>query len=132
MDEKSPVCRLQQQGEDQIRQLHCPLASVVAKGEQSNSPPKHILKVGDQVAVFGLSVSGPFIEGRGTIVSYAPDRGLDRFYVNFNNERVNRLRFIALDWQADPDRSLALLREFWRSSGSDNPSFEDFFPDTDS
>jgi hypothetical protein len=102
-----------------------PLAPAIR--QRGNDSSEHALKVGDTVAVFSLDSSGPSIEGTGIIESYAT--APDRYHIKFSGERVTRLRFIHPDWQADPERSLALLREFWRSNRIDNPRIEDFFPD---
>jgi len=90
-------------------------------------PVPHGLRIGDAVAVFALGSSGPLIEGIGIIESYAAGR--DYYYIKFVGERVSRLRFVSPDWRADPERSLALLREFWRSCRTDDPRVEDFFPE---
>jgi hypothetical protein len=85
----------------------------------------HPLKLGDAVAVFGLSASGrPYLEGLAQIRSRydAP-----HFYrVRFKGERVLRTRFINPNWQRNPERSLALLLAFWDATAS--PSFDEFFP----
>jgi len=85
------------------------------------------LSVGDRVAIFGLSSSGPTIEGVGVIesVGAAPNQ----YRIRFVGERIATLRFVHPDWQAAPERSLALLIEFWRSSQRDDPFVEDFFPE---
>ncbi|MEJ0047146.1 MAG: hypothetical protein WDN04_14290 [Rhodospirillales bacterium] len=80
--------------------------------------------------VFTLDSSGPFIEGIATIESYAPGR--DQYNIRFIADRVTRLRFIIAEWQSNPERTLELLREFWRSSRTDNPLVEDFFIETTS
>lgn len=89
--------------------------------------PPRCLRIGDAVTVFTLGHSGPSIEGIGTIESY--DAAPHRYHIIFAGERIAKLRFINPDWQADPERSLLLLVEFWRSQRSDNPTIEDFFPE---
>jgi hypothetical protein len=87
----------------------------------------HKFRIGDPVVVFALSASGrPFIEGRAQVEARCTRR--NHFRVRFCGESVSRTRFIHPDWQAEPERSLALLIEFWESSAEPSP-FEDFFPD---
>ncbi len=88
------------------------------------------LGIGATVAVFALGASGPYMEGTGTVVS--SDAGPNRYHIRFAGEATTKLRFVNPDWQVDPERSLALLREFWRFSHRDDPLVEDFFPDADS
>ena len=84
------------------------------------------LAVGDVVAVFALDTSGPSIEGFGTVESHGNTRS--HYWIKFAGERVAKHRFVPADWQAEPERSLALLTEFWRSCRQDDPRIEDFFP----
>ena len=98
--------------------------------QSSKDAVEHALKLGDAVTVFGIATSGPMIEGIGTIESYGPGR--DRYHIRFIGDLVTRLRFIIPEWQSNPERSLELLREFWRSSRTDHPLVEDFFIETNS
>jgi hypothetical protein len=84
------------------------------------------IKAGDTVAVLSLGASGlPYFEGRATVVEQCREPHL--FRVQFTGERVLRTRFVAPNWQSDPESSLAILVAFWRTSQL--PEFEDFFPD---
>jgi hypothetical protein len=94
--------------------------------QSSNEAVTHALKVGDYAVVFALDSFGPSIEGAGVIE--ACDAARNRYHIRFSGERITRLRFVNPDWQSSPERSLALLIEFWRSSHRDDPSVEDFFP----
>ena len=49
------------------------------------------------------------------------------YAVRFKNEKVTRVHFINPDWQKNPERSFALLREFLLT-GALSP-FDDFCPD---
>jgi hypothetical protein len=84
-------------------------------------------EIGDAVTIFAITPSGrPFIEGRALVEARCTRR--NHFRVRFCGESVSRIRFVPPDWQAEPERSLALLIEFWESSAA--PSrYEDFFPD---
>jgi hypothetical protein len=91
--------------------------------------PSHPLDAGDQVAVFAADLSGqPFLEGWAKIVRRCARP--HTYDVRFQNETRNRTRFVNPDWQATPDRSLALLIEFFRANRITNPSIADFFPDS--
>ena len=89
---------------------------------------KHPIKIGETVAIFALGPSGPFIEGDGTVSCHSTTA--DHYWVRFAGEPMARLRFVHPDWQASPDRALALLYAFWGSSRSRAPIIEDFFPDS--
>ena len=91
---------------------------------------KNSVAVGETVVVFAIGPSGPSMEGTGTIESLCRDENL--YWIKFSGDPVCRLRFVNPDWQACPERSLTLLREFWRSRQRDDPVIEDFFPDIDS
>lgn len=86
----------------------------------------HPLKIGDAVTVFAYDDFGPFIEGVGTIDSHAA--AADHYWIRFDHDPIARLRFVQADWQTFPDRSLALLRGFWRSCRSNESATENFFP----
>jgi hypothetical protein len=89
----------------------------------------HALQVGEIVTVFAYSGFGPFIEGIGFIDSSAA--AADHYWVRFDDDPVARLRLVQAEWQASPDRVLAILCAFWRSNRSNPPNFDDFFPDGD-
>jgi hypothetical protein len=86
----------------------------------------HPLNVGDTVVVFALDGLGRvWLEGQAAIIARCAQRHI--YHVRFHNERRNRIRFVDSDWQSDPDRSLALLIEFFRANRIMNPSVADFF-----
>jgi hypothetical protein len=89
----------------------------------------HPLNVGDAVVVFALDGLGRvWLEGHAAII--APCTQPHIYRVRFHHEKRNRIRFVNPDWQARPDRSLALLIEFFRANRITNPSVADFFPDS--
>lgn len=92
---------------------------------ESERTTSHTLKIGAAVAVFGRSQTGqPFIEGSAVISATCPQP--HNYRVCFHAEQVTRTRFVNPEWQRNPEHSLALLTEYWRSSLL--PSFDDFFP----
>ena len=98
--------------------------------EQSQPRDKavwHGLTPGDVAIVFALNSTGPTIEGIGVIENRCAENNL--YWVKFIGEPTARLRFVNPDWQAEPERSLKLLRNFWRSQSEREPVIEDFFPD---
>jgi hypothetical protein len=91
----------------------------------------HPFVAGDQVAVFAFDHWGrPFLEGRAVIV--APTTRAHVYRVQFNNEKRSRLRFVNPEWQADAERSFALLLACWRANGPADPQIDDFFPNDSS
>lgn len=84
------------------------------------------LGIGNIVTVFAVGPAGPYIEGRAVTKSECAQPHVYR--VCFLGETTTRTRFIHPDWQAEPERGLALLLQLWRTNTSP-PSFEDFFPD---
>jgi hypothetical protein len=87
----------------------------------------HPLHVGDVVAVLALDQAGhPVLEGQATIIAGCPPPHIYR--VRFQDEKRSCVRFVDPNWQAQPDRALALLRDFWRSNSAVNPQVDDFFP----
>jgi hypothetical protein len=86
----------------------------------------HPMKVGDPVAVFALNPFGePYLEGWAFIRANCIQP--HHYRIRFYGERVVRTRFVNPDWQQEPRRSYALLRDFWRAS---NESYlDEFFPD---
>ncbi len=103
-------------------------ARIGSQPERSGAEKR--LAVGDHVVIFAMSASGPSIEG--TAVISSPSPASDRYRVRFDGDPTIRLRFVNPDWQACPERSLTLLREFWRLYHHDDPVIENFFPDIDS
>jgi len=88
----------------------------------------HPLNVGDAAVVFALDGLGRvWLEGQVTVIAQCTQPHMYR--VRFHNEKRNRIRFVNPDWQARPDRSLALLIEFFRANPITNPSVADFFPE---
>jgi hypothetical protein len=88
----------------------------------------HPLRIGDTVAVLALDGSGHvWLEGQASIITPCAQPHVYR--VRFQNEKRDLVRFVNPDWQSDPERSLELLREFFRSNQDANPSVTDFFPD---
>lgn len=84
------------------------------------------LRRGDIVSVYRIDPrNGPFIEGRGTIEGDSRRRHF--FYVRFEGEKCCRLRFVHPDFQDDAERSLTLLRAFWKASLTP-PAIDEFFP----
>lgn len=107
------------------RQRPVPASAARDTPLRENAQP---LSAGDEVVVFALSASGrPFLEGRATIVRRCSQPHV--YHVAFSGDRITRIRFVNADWQARPDRSLALLLEFYRSNRMTNPAVDDFFPD---
>jgi hypothetical protein len=114
-------------------------ASGLRKNGQRRAPPHpppdaslrddaHPLGFGDEVSVLALDTSGrPFLEGRATIIRQCAQPHL--YHVTFAGERSTRIRFVNPDWQARPDRSVALLIEFFHANRITNPSVDDFFPE---
>ena len=95
--------------------------------ETDDLAAERVLTVGETVVVFAIGCCGPSIEGHGVIEAHGA--AWHQYHIRFVGEPRTRLRFINPDWQEFPERSLALLREFWRSNRIDDPLIEDFFPD---
>lgn len=96
--------------------------------DTSSQDELHPLNVGDVVAVFALDGAGrAYLEGQAAIIARCAQP--HTYSVRFRREKRSRVRFVNPDWQARPDRSLALLLEFFRASRTINPSVTDFFPD---
>lgn len=88
----------------------------------------HPLNAGDTVVVFALDRLGRvWLEGRATIIACCPQPHTYR--VCFQGEKRSTVRFVNPDWQAEPDRALALLTAFFRTNRTTNPSVSDFFPE---
>jgi hypothetical protein len=86
----------------------------------------HPIRVGSVVVVLALDPFGvPFIEGYGRVEQHGAKPHW--YCVHFIAERLTHDRFVNPEWQKAPERSLALLHEFWASK--DLVSIEDFFPD---
>ena len=86
-------------------------------------------KIDDLVAIFALDQCGrqPFFEGWARIDGKCPRP--HHFRVRLLGEKTTCVRFVNPDWQIEPERSCALLREFWRENIAP-PSIEEFFPET--
>lgn len=116
-----PASRIQKSRQHQVSAPTAPDTSL-----RDDAPP---LKVGDAVVVFALDGFGRvWLEGQAAIIARCTQSHIYR--VRFHNEKRDRIRFVNPDWQARPDRSLALLTEFFRANRSTAPSVADFFLDS--
>jgi hypothetical protein len=115
-----PASRIQKSGQRQVSAHTAP--------DTSFREGPHPLNIGDAVVVFALSGSGQvYLEGEAMIIARCAQPHI--YSVRFHNEKRNRIRFVSLDWQAQPDRALALLTAFSRTNRTTNPSVADFFPE---
>jgi len=88
----------------------------------------HPLSVGEAVAIFALNGAGRvYLEGQAAIIARGAQPHI--YHVQFQGEKRSHSRFVNPDWQIRPDRSLALLIEFFRANRITNPSVADFFPE---
>ncbi len=101
--------------------------TTIPTNEDGSEFVNHPLQIGDAVTVFAYDNFSPFIEGIGIVDSHAA--AADHYWIRFDHDPTARLRFVQADWQAFPDRALALLRAFWRSCRSNQSTTENFFPD---
>ncbi|SRR6266403_2480930 len=91
-----------------------------------SAPASHPLGAGAKVPVFIIADDGqPIFEGWVSIVSACISYP-NWYRVRLRDEQVTRIRFINPDWQKNPERSFALLREFLHT-GALSP-FDEFFP----
>jgi len=100
-------------------------AVIPVRQTSRHSRSKLTMHPGEIVVIFGITSSGPYLEGRAAIESACLQP--HHYRVLFAGEKTSRVRFVHPDWQTDPERCLRLLRVFWQASTA--PSvIEEFFP----
>ena len=95
-------------------------------GSRADARAESGITHGDTITVFALGPAGPYVEGRARVVAACGQAHCYR--VRFFGEKTIRTRFIHPDWQNEPERCLALLRQFWLAS-TFHTSTDEFFPD---